>query len=278
MTFFRPSANVCSYGMGRARTPDEIEKVARLRRTGLTQREVSLKTGVPLSTIQKWARGLTPTGYRRRHSPYDCLPTCERCDIKHEATGPGYFCPATYAYLLGLYLGDGDISRNGSAYALRLTLDVAYPGIIAEAAAAIREIAGRMPWIRASKVSECAHVGVTWRAWPCIFPQHGPGRKHTRPIVLEPWQREIVTSHAGVFARGLIQTDGWRGLNRVHVKGRDYAYPRYQFSNRSDDIRTLFTEACDQLGVEWRPWGRWHISVARRDSVARLDEFVGPKR
>jgi hypothetical protein len=24
------------------------------------------------------------------------------------------------------------------------------------------------------------------------FPQHGPGRKHERPIVLEPWQLEIV--------------------------------------------------------------------------------------
>jgi hypothetical protein len=31
------------------------------------------------------------------------------------------------------------------------------------------------------------------------------------------------------------------------------------------------------LGIEWRPWGRWHISVARRDSVAKLDAFVGLK-
>ena len=23
--------------------------------------------------------------------------------------------------------------------------------------------------------------------WPCLFPQHGPGRKHGRPIVLEEW-------------------------------------------------------------------------------------------
>jgi hypothetical protein len=61
------------------------------------------------------------------------------------------------------------------------------------------------------------------------------------------------------------------------VKGRWYAYPRYQFSSRSDDIRRLFTDACDRIDVSWRPWGRWHISVARRASVARLDEFVGPK-
>ena len=91
------------------------------------------------------------------------------------------------------------------------------------------------------------------------------------------WQREIVDAHPDRFLRGLIHSDGWRGQNRVTVKGRRYAYPRYQFSNRSDDIRALFTYACDLVGVEWRPWGRWHISVARRSSVALLDQFVGPK-
>jgi hypothetical protein len=75
-----------------------------------------------------------------------------------------------------------------------------------------------------------------------------------------------------------IHTDGWRGLNRVHVRGKHYAYPRYQFSNRSDDIRKLFTDVCDRLGVEWRQWTRYHISVARRESVAYLDRFIGPKR
>ena len=33
---------------------------------------------------------------------------------------------------------------------------------------------------------------VAWQHWPCLFPQHGPGRKHERPIVLEHWQRVIV--------------------------------------------------------------------------------------
>jgi hypothetical protein len=116
-----------------------------------------------------------------------------------------------------------------------------------------------------------------WKQWPCFLPQHGRGKKHTRPIILEPWQLELVKRDPRGLIRGLIHTDGWRGTNRVHVKGRDYEYPRYQFSNRSDDIRRIFTDACDLLGIAWRPWGRWHISVARRDSVAKLDEFVGLK-
>jgi hypothetical protein len=51
----------------------------------------------------------------------------------------------------------------------------------------------------------------------------------------------------------------------------------YQFSNRSDDIRQLFTDACDRTGVAWRPWGRFHVSIARREAVATLDTFIGPK-
>jgi hypothetical protein len=56
-----------------------------------------------------------------------------------------------------------------------------------------------------------------------------------------------------------------------------YAYPRYQFSNRSEDIKQLFCEACDRLGVEWRRMNAYTISVARHRGVALLDEFVGPK-
>ena len=55
-------------------------------------------------------------------------------------------------------------------------------------------------------------------------------------------------------------------------------YPRYHFSNVSADIRGIFGRACDQLGIEWRPNNPFSLSVARRGSVALLDEFVGPKR
>jgi hypothetical protein len=41
-----------------------------------------------------------------------------------------------------------------------------------------------------------------WRSWSpktgsigCLIPQHGPGPKHERRIVLEEWQERIVTAH-----------------------------------------------------------------------------------
>ena len=115
------------------------------------------------------------------------------------------------------------------------------------------------------------------KAWRCLFPQHGRGKKHERNIELADWQRELVACAPGSLLRGLIHTDGWRATNRVVSKGKTYEYPRYQFSNRSDDIRRIFTNACDALGIEWRSWTRYHVSVAKRSAVAQLDAYVGPK-
>jgi hypothetical protein len=50
---------------------------------------------------------------------------------------------------------------------------------------------------------------------------------------------------------------------------------------RSGTVSTfqqLFRDACDIIGIEHRNNRRNSISVARRASVAKLDEVVGPKR
>jgi hypothetical protein len=74
---------------------------------------------------------------------------------------------------------------------------------------------------------------VSWKHWPCLFPQHGPGRKHERPILLEDWQREIVERHPGDFLRGLFHSDGCRTRNWatrvVAGERRRYDYPRWEF-------------------------------------------------
>ena len=122
------------------------------------------------------------------------------------------------------------------------------------------------------------HVGCYSQRWPVLLPQHGPDLKHTRSVELEDWQRVITHEHPELLIRGLIHSDGCRFLNRVRHGEKVHAYPRYMFSNRSRQIHAIFTEHLDLLGIEWR-WSNDHtISVARRDSVARLDAFVGPKR
>jgi len=117
---------------------------------------------------------------------------------------------------------------------------------------------------------------------PYAFPQCGPGKKHERKIRLVDWQLGFTRANQEALIRGLIHSDGCRSLNRFKVtlpSGRvaTYEYPRYFFSNLSGDIRTIFCDHCDLLGVRWTLSNPRNVSIADRDSVARLDEFVGPK-
>jgi Homeodomain-like domain len=253
------------------RHKNDVTRVIHLSDQGLSDYEISRRTGIPRSTVQRWRAGpaSSPKGP-------PAGPTCPRCGSAEHVFSS--LPTIDYAYLLGQYLGDGTIYRAGRrSYALRISSDARYPGIIDECCRVIERVAGRRPAVRYHPQKRLANIVLGWKAWPCYFPQHGPGRKHSRHIELVGWQQEIVERAAGAFLRGLIHSDGWRGTNRVLVKGRIYEYPRYQFSNRSEDIKRLFTDYCDLLGVEWRPWGKHHISVARRASVALLDRYIGLK-
>jgi hypothetical protein len=120
----------------------------------------------------------------------------------------------------------------------------------------------------------CIEVSAYWKHWPCLFPQHGPGRKHERKIALSGWQRRIADRHPERLLRGLIHSDGCRVSNRILDK---YEYPRYQFTNHSPDIRAVFCAACDRARIPWRQSNAVTISVSRRQAVATMDEFIGPK-
>jgi hypothetical protein len=131
--------------------------------------------------------------------------------------------------------------------------------------------------------ARCVRVVGDSQRWPEAFPQHGPGRKHTRRIELAPWQRAVVDRFPHEFLRGLLHSDGCRTVNRFKTKlpsGRvaeEYAYPRWFFSNRSPDIRELFCEYCERLGIRWTQSNARNISISQRTSVALVDAFVPAK-
>jgi len=126
-----------------------------------------------------------------------------------------------------------------------------------------------------------ATVVAAWKPWPSLFPQHGPGRTHERPIVLADWQQRVVDSQPEKLLRGLFHSDGCRVTNWTvrPVAGlpKRYEYGRYFFTNESSDIMRIATDALDRLAVPWRRSNRNSISVAGREGVAALDRFVGPE-
>ena len=123
---------------------------------------------------------------------------------------------------------------------------------------------------------------VSWKHWPCLFPQHGPGRKHERELGMAAWQWTVVERHPADFLRGLFHSDGCRVNNwaRRTVAGapKRYDYPRWQFVNNSAEIREWCCRALDLVDVGWRQSSWKTISVSTRAGVARLDELHGIKR
>lgn len=230
---------------------------------------------VAVKTIRRWRRLYQRRGLPRGGRAASIGVPCPRCEDAALAEGP-------YAHLLGWYLGDGCLAaaRRG-VFVLSVCTDTRYPRLVEEVMASM---AACKPGSRARQRSKPGAVMIElgWKHWPCLFPQHGPGRKHTRRIVLESWQIEIVKRHPGPFLRGLFHSDGCRSINRI-VRRRGgtekvYEYPRYFFKNASDEIRELACWALDLCGIAWRTSDSRTISVAQRDAVAALDLLVGPKR
>lgn len=241
-----------------SRSRDEVRLVESLAEEGFGPPEISRATGIPRSTIRYWLAG----GYGRR--------------ARRREIGPRDVSSREYAYLFGLYLGDGHIARMPRTYRLDIAQDTRYPGIIHEACYAMaRVLAPNKVGLRRVSYENAVAIYAYSSSLPALFPQHGPGRKHTRRIVLADWQREIGDRHPELFLRGLIHSDGCRVTNRVR-RGK-YAYPRYFFTQVSTDIMELCCRTCRQLGIEYTLNTPTSLSIARAGSVAYVDGFVGPK-
>jgi len=246
----------------------------KLLQDGFTVSEVSRRIGVSRAAVKEWrddpAKALTAQAGSR----------CPRCAETPSLPEPG----PDYAYLLGLYLGDGCITPVGdhakSVWALRIMCADTWPGLITECENAVRSIRPGNK-VRRIPCTGCTEVKSMSRHWPCLFPQHGPGKKHLRRIRLTAWQQQIVDEHTERFIRGLLHSDGCRLTNKIRRRlpsgERRYEYPRYLFTNESQDILQILGAALDRLGIAWRYSKRNTISIAKKDAVARLDEFVGPK-
>jgi hypothetical protein len=241
----------------------EIDRALALCNQGLTTSEVARLTRIPRSTVRDWRGG------RGTRQPRGCLG--------HDHSS---LDARAYAYLFGIYLGDGCISSHPrGVLRLRITLDAIYPGIVSECADAMEAVApGTRAYVLRRRSERAVEVSSCWKHWTCLIPQHGPGRKHTRPILLAAWQERIVTAHTEPFLRGLIHSDGCR-IIATERKGRYVRRaPRYAFSNRSEDILGLFRAACEAEGIHCTRASHKQIAIYSKAAVARLDEFVGPKR
>jgi hypothetical protein len=238
--------------------------------TSLSDREIARRTDVSQGTVSRWRRAGAP--------PQTVLRSIRRDRwAVHDSRA--------YCYLLGTYLGDGTVSlQPPDHWHLDIINDRRYQAISAEILEAMRiTFPGSTPRTWPSHAGESDILHVAHPALPTAFPQHGPGRKHTRHIELADWQYELTRADPGALIRGLIHSDGCRTMNTFTTRlpsGRvgDYSYVRYFFTNQSPDIRRIFAEHCELLGIRVTQPNHRNLSVSDRKSVTIMERIVGRKR
>ena len=236
---------------------------------GLDVSTVARLIGVPRSTVGNWRHGRAVEYHRRlgtANSRWRPLDT------------------AQYAYLLGVYLGDGCLSIGRSRGC--------DPGRVTGFRVPRDRHGGRSGHGSGFPADVCAPRHAKGRQLdggptqppspPLRLPPARPRPQAHPPIELTGWQRDLTHAHPRELLRGLIHSDGCRCVNRFKTKlpsGRiaEYEYPRYFFSNLSADIRRIFCEHCELLGIRCTQSNPRNVSISHRKSVALLDEFVGPK-
>jgi hypothetical protein len=123
-----------------------VELAKTLSDLGILDRENAEICGVSVGAIRKWRYGSRRNGNRNRHEDVPRCPRCHGRPLDEKA----------YAYMLGLYLGDGHLilARKG-VWVLSITCCDGWPGIMEQARLAMSAV---MP---SSKVFARARTGCT---------------------------------------------------------------------------------------------------------------------
>lgn len=243
------------------RSAEEFEEAQRRTATDMSDSAIARQTGIPRRTVWDWryCKPIIRPRFLSGSSPRS---------VAHDSAAPSrvLLCARSLArrwlYLTKRpRLAAKDLSRRqvpGNIDRRRETFDILMPG---------QRAATRRRSCRCTAVSRYS------KHWPCLLPQHGPGRDHLRPIRLQARQEVLVTQATEEFVRGLPASDGCRMV----ANDRGVRSVRDHVSNRSEDILGLFSAALDALSIPWTRPSKHVIAVYRKAAVARLDQFVGPR-
>lgn len=168
----------------------EYQQILELWELGMAKQHMAFRLDIPRTTVQDCIsrygnlNGLEENRARASRSvPGEVLNRIKNADNVQTQEA--------YAYLLGMYLGDGNITKVRNVYRIRITLDTRYPGIIQTCSENLQTLlpqnqVGSLERYYRGRLS-CVDVSCFYKFWPDVFPQHGTGVKHAREIRLEDW-------------------------------------------------------------------------------------------
>lgn len=146
---------------------------------------------------------------------------------------------AQLAYVVGVALGDGNLSRpNGRATRLRVTCDMTYPALITDITAAVHKLFPHNAVSHTTRTDHCVDISVYSNALnECMPWRVGKGSKYDQRAHVPAW---ILADNDCMKSclKGLLQTDG-----SIYY---DRAYPMVNFTNMTevlvDDVFTIITQ------------------------------------
>jgi hypothetical protein len=229
------------------------------------------KLSIPRGTIRGWIKDREKLLQESLFSP-----KCPKCHSSHDH--PSSLPIEDYAYILGIYLGDGCISPHAKGvYRIRITLDNAYSMIIKRVRNSLQNLypSNRVSVVPHS-VDSCSYVSCYSKNLICYFPQHGPGKKHQREIFLTEWQQTIVDASPAEFLRGLYHSDGCRS-HRID-KRYNTSNLVYKVDNLSQDILDLVKSTCEKMELHYtQPSKGNYVAVSRQRDTQQLESILGIK-
>jgi hypothetical protein len=187
----------------------------------------------------------------------------------------------SYSFILGLYFGDGCISRTGRSKQLSIALDKKYPGLNEYVIYHMSQLFNKNPTIydrsidRGQKYkSNCINIKYSNKNLGIIFPHEGVGKKYERSIRLEKWQLAIL-DHVFML-KGLFFSDGCYYYDRANKKFM------YSFTNKSKDIVDILCNSLNEMKIRYNirlkcKEGVYIVTVKYQEDVSRLHILIGDK-
>jgi transcriptional regulator with XRE-family HTH domain len=246
------------------------QEALKLYNEGLNLSKISKKLGISRSTIRYWTSGKLKNNILKLENFNP-----EKYIIENKIE-------SVYSYVLGLYLGDGYINKQGRTYKIRFFLDGKYKTLndFVRKNLSLLFPKNSIGTLKTKKINStdtsmeiisCHNNYIT-----SLFPQHGPKKKHQRSIILEEWQLKII--EPSYLLTGLFHSDGSYYLNNKTKKNE------YSFSNYSLEIIQIFKNCLEHYNVSnficktrINKNIKYQIFVTKKESVEKLNSLIGTK-
>lgn len=209
--------------------------------------------GINRSTVNSWKRSNGRVGKSKtflRDSEYINFGDIEY--LKH-STQKYREC---YSYVLGMYLGCGNIYKQPRTFKLTIDLDKTFDSVVEYTVNIFKEFFCKKVSVFYGKTKRYnGHVCINTHSNDLltIFPQHSLGKKETRNIKLVDWQEDIIVSN--MLLKGLIVSCG-----SVFVNTNDHKI-NIKIKHRSNDVVDIFEHYAKHLGFNYSRYMKFGYSV-----------------